>query len=275
MQTRWITLLTGATLMAPVAAPTPLAGQNLADRVAATPADATVRFTFASKPGVCGDGEHISMHDVSGGGATVTRGNRNYTVQSRRSGRDWMEDCVEGPVEMEVERNGGRITDVQPRVGGGPRTGGTDLGTVSPDDAVQFLLSADVLRNTRERAADQMIFSSILADAESWPGLLTVARLQDLNAAPRKAAVFWLAQAAGERATEGLVSIVGDDSDELEVRKQAVFALSQIRSDETIDALIDIARSNREPEIRKNAMFWLGQSGSPRAIAFFEEILRG
>src|SRR5690606_19075204 len=95
-----------------------------------------------------------------------------------------------------------------------------------------------------------------------------------LEAGPRKAAVFWLAQAAGDKATEGLSSIVGDDSDELEVRKQAVFALSQIRSDQTIDALIIIARTNREPEIRKNAMFWLGQSGSPRAIAFFEKILR-
>lgn len=275
MQNRWITLLTGVALITPLAAPAPLTGQTLAERVAATPADATVRFTFASKPGVCGDGEHISIRDVSGDGSTVTRGNRNYTMQSRTSGRGWTEDCVEGPVEVEVERSGGRITDVQPRVGGESRAGGTDLGTVSPDEAVQFLLSTDVLRNTRERAADQMIFSSILADAESWPGLLSVARLQDLNAAPRKAAVFWLAQAAGDRATQGLVSIVGDDSDELEVRKQAVFALSQIRSDETIDALIDIARSNREPEIRKNAMFWLGQSGSPRAIVFFEEILRG
>ena len=83
------------------------------------------------------------------------------------------------------------------------------------------------------------------------------------------------AQAAGERATEGLVSLIGDDSDEMEVRKQAVFALSQIRSDDTLDALMDIARTNAEPELRRNAMFWLGQTDDPRVIAFFEEILRG
>lgn len=252
----------------------PVAAQSLAERAAAAPADATVRFTFPSKPGVCGDGEHISIRNVSADGSTISSRGREYTMRSRTAESDWMRDCVEGPVELEIERRDGRISEVRPRVGGAPRTGGIDLGAVSPGDAVQFLLSPDVLRDTRERAADQMIFSSILADTESWPGLLRVARLQELGSGPRKAAVFWLAQAAGDRATEGLSSIVGDDSDELEVRKQAVFALSQIRSDQTIDALIEIARSNPEPQIRKNAMFWLGQSGSPRAIAFFEEILR-
>jgi hypothetical protein len=27
--------------------------------------------------------------------------------------------------------------------------------------------------------------------------------------------------------------------------------------------------------VRKQAMFWLGQSRDPRALAFFEEVLRG
>jgi len=267
-----ITSAIGLMLLGSAYAPTPAAAQSLAERVAAVPVDATVRFTFASKPGVCGDGEHIS--NPSRDGSTITRRGREYTMRSRTGDSGWMRDCVEGPVEVEIERRDGRISEVHPRVGGEGRAGGIDLGTVSPGDAVDFLLSTGVLRDARERAADQMIFTPILADAESWPGLLRVARLQGLEAGPRKAAVFWLAQAAGDKATEGLSSIVGDDSDELEVRKQAVFALSQIRSDQTIDALIIIARTNREPEIRKNAMFWLGQSGSPRAIAFFEKILR-
>jgi hypothetical protein len=40
-----------------------------------------------------------------------------------------------------------------------------------------------------------------------------------------------------------------------------------------VAALIQIARTNRDPEIRKNALFWLGQSHDPRALALFEEIL--
>ncbi len=37
--------------------------------------------------------------------------------------------------------------------------------------------------------------------------------------------------------------------------------------------LIDVARRNRNPAIRKEAIFWLGQSEDERALDFIEEIL--
>jgi len=37
--------------------------------------------------------------------------------------------------------------------------------------------------------------------------------------------------------------------------------------------LIQVARTNKNPEVRKQAMFWLGQSKDPRAVKFFEDIL--
>lgn len=272
MRHHLITFLAGTALLAPA----PAIAQSLADRVNAAPADATVRFTYESKPGVCGNGENISVRRDAGDGVTIHERGRTYTISSgRTSGGDWMAECTEGHVEMEITREGRTITNAHARVGGTPRTGGVDLGGVAPAAAVAFLLDEGVLSRAGGRAADRMIFAATIASAESWPDLLRVARAQDLPSGARRNAVFWLAQAAGDRATEGLRSIAGDDSDEVEVRKQAVFALSQIRTDETIDVLIDIARTNREPEIRKSAIFWLGQSGSPRAIAFFEEVLRG
>jgi hypothetical protein len=36
---------------------------------------------------------------------------------------------------------------------------------------------------------------------------------------------------------------------------------------------MEVARTNRNPEVRKQAMFWLGESKDPRAVKFFEEIL--
>jgi hypothetical protein len=36
-----------------------------------------------------------------------------------------------------------------------------------------------------------------------------------------------------------------------------------------------VAKANRNPEVRKQAMFWLGQSKDPRAIRFFEMVLLG
>ncbi len=38
--------------------------------------------------------------------------------------------------------------------------------------------------------------------------------------------------------------------------------------------LIQVAKSNRNAAVRKQAIFWLGQSNDERALAFFEEILK-
>jgi HEAT repeat protein len=58
-----------------------------------------------------------------------------------------------------------------------------------------------------------------------------------------------------------------------EVKKRAVFALSQLPRDEGIPKLIEVARTNKNLEVRKQAMFWLGQSKDPRALTFFEAVL--
>jgi hypothetical protein len=34
-----------------------------------------------------------------------------------------------------------------------------------------------------------------------------------------------------------------------------------------------VAQENKSREVRKQAMFWLGQSKDPRALEFFEKIL--
>jgi HEAT repeat protein len=58
------------------------------------------------------------------------------------------------------------------------------------------------------------------------------------------------------------------------VKKRAVFALSQLPKEEGVPLLIKVARTNANPAVRKQAMFWLGQSRDPRAVDFFAEILR-
>jgi hypothetical protein len=285
MRRRLIPVL-AVTLLAAASSAAPASAQSLAARVNAAPADATVRFSFESKPGVCGNGENIMVRRAGDDASTIRTRGQSSNIRSGRASGWSMSECEEGPVRMELQRSGGRIVGVNARVGGAPAEAGSaahavggeglhvELGSVAAAEAVDYLLGAGPAAGAG-RSAERMVFAATLAAAESWPALLRLARQRNAAAKPRGAAVFWLAQAAGEKATEGLVYIVGDDSDEIEVRKQAVFALSRIRGDAAIDALIDIARTNGEPEIRKNAMFWLGQSNSPRAIAFFEEVLRG
>ena len=52
-----------------------------------------------------------------------------------------------------------------------------------------------------------------------------------------------------------------------------MFSLSQLPKDEGVPKLIAVARTHRDPEVRKQAMFWLGQSGDERAVRFFEDVL--
>ena len=112
-----------------------------------------------------------------------------------------------------------------------------------------------------------------LADSvEIWPGLLRLARDDhDRTTSGRRQ---FLARPDRRRADNSESRRPdGEHAVDREIRKQAVFALSQRPQREGVPALIQIARTNRDPEIRKTALFWLGQSSDPRALALFEEIL--
>jgi HEAT repeat protein len=54
---------------------------------------------------------------------------------------------------------------------------------------------------------------------------------------------------------------------------QAVRAISERRSDESVPLLIKIARTHPNQQIRKQAIRSLGESGDPRAVEFFREVL--
>ena len=89
----------------------------------------------------------------------------------------------------------------------------------------------------------------------------------------RKNAVFWLGQKASAESAKALTDIVNSAAEEDPIKDQAVFAISQLPKDKSVPLLIDIARKNKSASVRKKAIFWLGQSGDPAALAFFEEIL--
>ena len=237
--------------------PTAAAAQSLAQRVEAL-GDGTLRLSFAARPGVCGSGGH------------------NITIMSDDDDEsEWESDCRPGPVRVSLHVRDGRVVHANSYVGGRWRPAAartTDLGALPAGRTAGELLA---LIEQRRADAEEIVTAATLADsAVVWPVLLRIARRSDLPLDTRRQAVFWLSQAAGEAATRGLDSIATDANGELEVRKQAVFALSQRPADEGVPALIRIARSNPHGELRKSALFWLGQSEDPRAIALFEEILQ-
>ncbi len=120
---------------------------------------------------------------------------------------------------------------------------------------------------------DKAIFAlSICKEPQAVDTLIEVAH-RDSSAHVRGQALFWLAQKAGKKAMGAISGAIDNDPD-TEVKKKAVFALQQLPNGEGVPMLIQVARENRNPAVRKQAMFWLGQSNDPRALAFFEEVLK-
>ena len=137
-------------------------------------------------------------------------------------------------------------------------------------DSVSRVLREDPNERVRERA----IFA--LTQSKEPGALEEVVRAahDDKNARVRGQALFWLAQKAAQKTAQAAITDAIANDPETQVKKRAVFALTQIPHGEGVPLLIEVARTNQNPAVRKQAMFWLGQSKDPRALAYIEQILK-
>lgn len=147
---------------------------------------------------------------------------------------------------------------------------------VSPAESLEWLVTMVKSAPAGTRGPSRLLEPSLAALA--WhPGdaavraLLAFAR-QDTRPSVRGKALFWLGQRAGQESARGISEAVNEDP-EIEVKKKAVSALAQMPPDQGVPLLINLARTHSNREVRRQAMFWLGQSKDPRAISFFEDVL--
>jgi hypothetical protein len=239
-------LLAGAVALAAA----PGSAQSLADRIAAV-RNGVVRMSFASRPEVCSDGN----------GSTWTRSSYN----------DGYRACVHGPVRVTLGRSDGQTISVRTRVGSrwGAAASEVDLGDVSSKDAARYLIALS--RTIGGTSADVALSAAVFADDfDLAPALREI--VVDANAPleSRKTALFWLGQS--DIATHDLTALY-ERLTPFPLREHFTFVVSQRHDDESLNKLMDIARHDRDVEIRKQAMFWLGQSKDPRATKFFRDLL--
>ncbi|MCU0633237.1 MAG: HEAT repeat domain-containing protein [Gemmatimonadaceae bacterium] len=234
---------------------------TLAARVAAT-SDRVVRFSAPARDGICGMGEgNVSRGDGAG-------------RWRREASRYWDggDACTRGPLRVVLERGESGTNRVRFFLGGQWRNDapGIDLGDVSAPEAAVVL--GDVVQHAPARpATDAMVPLTLLAHVDAVRPLLITARDATRPREVRKSAVFWLSQAAQD-VVAPLGALATEDPD-VEIRKQAVFGLSQRPTEEAVPALIRIADSRRDPEIRRTAIFWLGQKDDPRVLTWLEKAL--
>lgn len=90
----------------------------------------------------------------------------------------------------------------------------------------------------------------------------------------RLAALNGLLQMDAERAAPILQKVLARrDAASVCLRRKAVFLVAQQRTGETERILLDAVRSDPDPEVRGQAVFWLSQVDGPRATAALDSIL--
>ncbi len=210
----------------------------------------------------------IALHDDARVGGML----KNFVQQSsvekvRTSAVFWLGQIGgETPFLADLVRNESESREVR-------KQGAFAIG-VSKDSAALSTLQTLYPSVTHRDVKNQIIFAaSINENKDAAVNFLIDVAGKDTDRESRKQAIFWLGQKAGERSLGALKDTVDSADADTEVQKQAVFAISQRSKDESVPLLIKIARTHSNPAVRKQAIFWLGQTGDERAVDFFKELL--
>ena len=88
----------------------------------------------------------------------------------------------------------------------------------------------------------------------------------------RKQALFWAGQSGA--ADVAKIASLYDKGGDLEFREQVIFVLSQRPHDPAaVDKLIEIAKTEKDRDLRQKAIFWLGQSRDPKALKALGDLI--
>ena len=136
--------------------------------------------------------------------------------------------------------------------------------------------NADFLKTFFGKARSEELKEKVLfslsqmngVDTERW--LLEMASNKSESEEIRKKALFWAGQ--GGASMEALGELYGRMT-EREMKEQLIFVYSQRQERAAVDKLMDIARNDPDRELRKKAVFWLSQSRDPRVAKFLLELI--
>jgi HEAT repeat protein len=137
--------------------------------------------------------------------------------------------------------------------------------------------NTDFLRNLYSRLTNQDLKEKILfslsqqrgAGNEQWLMNIAVNSKEDIEL--RKKALFWAGQ-SGVAIPE--LSRLYDRMGDTEMKEQIIFVLSQRQHDPAaMDKMFEIAKNEKDADLRKKAIFWLGQSRDPRVQQFLIDLI--
>ena len=138
-------------------------------------------------------------------------------------------------------------------------------------DDMRFL--RDLFSRTRNDEIQGSIIQA-MAQAHSAEGmrwLIDLARDKSISIEGRKNALFWAGQNGAD--VRQLAALYDEMKGQTEIQNQLIFVFSQRRDRDAIDKLMDIATNDPDRDLRKQAIFWLGQSHDPRVQKFLLDLI--
>lgn len=146
------------------------------------------------------------------------------------------------------------------------------IGQHRGDDNAQFLRGL-FTRTKNSDLKDKIIFSISQTKQSGNGDFLLDQALNPANSIDiRKNALFW----AGQSNVIDVAKLgeLYDKSKDSEFREQVIFVLSEkSKSPAAVDKLIEIAKTEKNRDLREKAVFWLGQSRDPRAAKALQDLI--
>jgi HEAT repeat protein len=145
------------------------------------------------------------------------------------------------------------------------------LGQGESSKADEAFLESLFNRLDSERLKDQVLFSVSQRGSHDGTGwLLAKARDDQQPIEVRRKAVFWAGQ--GHASVADLKSLYATTT-EPRLREHVIFVLSQRDEEAATNALIEIARTDADRDMRKKALFWLAQKDDPRVTKMITDMV--
>ncbi len=140
-----------------------------------------------------------------------------------------------------------------------------DAPTAGDGAALAVRIRGELARMGDREAAEELAGVEVVSDQETCDPEDQAMRVAALNA---------LMQMESRKAEPILRKVLARrDECSRELRMSAVFLVADMEIPDSEDLLLDVARNDPDEEIRKNAVFWLSEVGSDRAVAALDSVL--
>ena len=134
------------------------------------------------------------------------------------------------------------------------------------DESREFLVV--IATNPRESMDIRRMAVSVIGNNSMWASARVTGMLTGTGASSAAGNAT-----AALSTTAAQLTTIYEKSPDVEIRRQVLSSLSSLRENAGVDKLIDVARHEKNPELRKAAVSMLSRTKDPRALALLQEII--